>query len=82
MYYGIVGAQLLVENSVWSGATKAIKSTDEGFAVSVNNVFNGAKNTAPSGTFTSPPYDYALIDPEDVRDAVVGVAGATLDFSA
>ncbi|KAL5526161.1 hypothetical protein ACEPAG_7499 [Sanghuangporus baumii] len=76
------GAQLLVENSVWSGATKAIKSTDEGFAVSLNNVFNGAKDTAPNGTFTDPPYDYTLIDPEDVRDAVVGVAGATLDFSA
>ncbi|KAL5485615.1 hypothetical protein ACEPAI_6656 [Sanghuangporus weigelae] len=76
------GAQLLVENSVWSGATKAIKSTDEGFAVSLNNIFNGAKETAPNGTFTGPPYDYTLIDPEDVRDAVVGVAGATLDFSA
>ncbi|KAL5503742.1 hypothetical protein ACEPAH_7813 [Sanghuangporus vaninii] len=76
------GAQLLVENSVWSGATKAIKSTDEGFAVSLNNIFNGAKDTAPNGTFTDPPYEYALIDPEDVRDAVVGVAGATLDFSA
>ncbi|KAL5526974.1 hypothetical protein ACEPAF_8703 [Sanghuangporus sanghuang] len=76
------GAQLLVENSVWSGATKAIKSTDEGFAVSLNNIFNGAKDTAPNGTFTDPPYDYALIDPEDVRDAVVGVAGATLDFAA
>ncbi|EJD06337.1 polysaccharide lyase family 1 protein [Fomitiporia mediterranea MF3/22] len=76
------GAQLLVENSVWSGATKAIKSTDDGFAVSENNEFNGATDTAATGTFTDPPYDFSLIDVDSVRDAVVGTAGATLDFSA
>lgn len=76
------GAQLLVENSVWSGATKAIKSTDDGFALAINNVFNGAKDTAPNGTFTAPPYEFTLIDVDGVRDAVVGSAGATLDFSA
>lgn len=76
------GAQLLVENSVWSGATKAIKSTDEGFAVARNNDYGGATDTAPTGTFTDPPYDYSVIAVGSVRTSVVGTAGATLDFSA
>ncbi|PAV19278.1 polysaccharide lyase family 1 [Pyrrhoderma noxium] len=74
------GAQLLVQNSVWSDATKAIKSTDEGFAVSEGNIFNGAKDTAPNGTFTDPPYSFTLLDAEDVTSSVVGTAGATLQF--
>ena len=78
----IPGAQLLVENNVFSGTDKPLYSTDEGFAVENCNDFGGAENTAPEGTFTDPPYDYTLIDTASVRSSVVGTAGATLDFSA
>ncbi|KAI5118608.1 hypothetical protein M0805_008039 [Coniferiporia weirii] len=76
------GAQLLVENSVWTGTDKPLYDTDDGFAVSVDNDFGGAEDTAPVGTFTNPPYSFTLVDTDDVRAAVVGTAGATLDFSA
>ncbi|KAJ7148541.1 pectate lyase [Mycena crocata] len=74
------GAQLLLENSVWSNATKAIKSTDGGFAVANGNDFGGATNTAPVGTFTKAPYTYSLLATSSVRAAVVGTAGQTLAF--
>lgn len=74
------GAQLLVENNVWTGTDKPLYSTDEGFAVAKGNDFGGAENTAPEGTFTSPPYSYSLIGTSSVRSSVVGNAGATLDF--
>ncbi|KAL5520709.1 hypothetical protein ACEPAF_2711 [Sanghuangporus sanghuang] len=77
-----VGAQLLVENNVFSGTDKPLYSTDEGFAVANGNDFGGAENTAPEGDFTDPPYDYTLIDTASVQSNVVGEAGATLDFSA
>ena len=74
------GAQLLVENNVWTGTEKPLYSTDEGFAVARNNDFGGAENTAPTGTFSSPPYSYSVISTSSVRSSVVGNAGATLDF--
>ncbi|EJD06336.1 uncharacterized protein FOMMEDRAFT_151576 [Fomitiporia mediterranea MF3/22] len=48
------GTQLPVENNVWSGLTKAVRSTDNGSAVSVDNEFSGATGTVPTGTFTDP----------------------------
>ncbi|KAL5478366.1 hypothetical protein ACEPAI_2550 [Sanghuangporus weigelae] len=77
-----VGAQLLVENNVFSGTEEPLYSTDEGFAIANGNDFGGAENTAPEGDFTDPPYDYTLIDTASVRSRVVGEAGATLGFSA
>ncbi|KAJ7166796.1 pectate lyase [Mycena filopes] len=74
------GAQLLIENNVWSGATKAIEQDDGGFAVANGNDFGGASNTAPVGTFTKPPYTYSLLATASVRAAVVGTAGQTLAF--
>ncbi|KAJ7798521.1 pectate lyase [Mycena leptocephala] len=74
------GAQLLIENNVWSNATKAIKPDDGGFAVAIGNDFGGATNTAPTGNFTVPPYPRTLIATANVRASVVATAGQTLAF--
>ncbi|GLB33186.1 putative pectate lyase [Lyophyllum shimeji] len=74
------GAQLLVENNVWTGTDKPLYSTDGGFAVANGNDFGGASNTAPVGTFTKPPYSYSLIATSSVRSSVTGGAGQTLSF--
>ncbi|THU84280.1 pectate lyase [Dendrothele bispora CBS 962.96] len=74
------GAQLLVENNVWTGTDKPLYETDEGFAVARGNDFGGAENTAPEGDFTTAPYDYDLMDTDDVRAFVEANAGQTLDF--
>jgi pectate lyase len=74
------GAQLLVENNVWTGAVKPLYSTDGGFAVERGNDFGGAANSAPAGTFSKAPYNYNLIATSSVRSAVVSSAGATLSL--
>ncbi|THU86312.1 polysaccharide lyase family 1 protein [Dendrothele bispora CBS 962.96] len=74
------GAQLLVENNVWTGAKKPLYSTDEGFAVARGNDFGGGENSAPSGTFSSAPYSYSLTPVANVRSSVVSQAGQTLSF--
>ncbi|KAJ6579647.1 pectate lyase [Mycena vulgaris] len=74
------GAQLLVENNVWTGTDKPLYSTDGGFAVATGNDFGGAANTAPTGTFTKAPYTYTKLAVTAVRAAVVGTAGQTLAF--
>ncbi|KAJ7916261.1 pectate lyase [Mycena leptocephala] len=74
------GAQLLVENNVWTGTDKPLYSTDGGFAVATGNDFGGAANTAPTGTFTSAPYSYSKLAASAVRAAVVSTAGQTLAF--
>ncbi|KAH9940792.1 pectate lyase [Epithele typhae] len=74
------GAQLLVQNNVWTGTSKPLYSTDGGYAVASGNDFGGASNSAPTGSFTSAPYSYSMISASSVRSAVVGSAGATLSF--
>ncbi|KAJ7196948.1 pectate lyase [Mycena pura] len=74
------GAQLLVENNVWTGTDKPLYSTDGGFAVATGNDFGGASNTAPAGTFANPPYSYTKLAASAVRAAVVSTAGQTLSF--
>jgi pectate lyase len=74
------GAQLLVENNVFSGSKKPLYSTDEGYAVATGNDFGGESNTALEGTLTKAPYTYTKIDAAKVKAAVVGTAGATLSF--
>ncbi|KAG8762324.1 hypothetical protein FRC11_009849 [Ceratobasidium sp. 423] len=74
-----VGAQLLVENNVFSNIKKPLYSTDSGYAVANGNDFGDGENTAEAGTFTTAPYDYDLIDASKVVD-VVSSAGATLSF--
>ncbi|CAK5267853.1 unnamed protein product [Mycena citricolor] len=74
------GAQMLIQNNVFINTSLAIESTDAGFAVATGNDFGGATNTAPVGTFTSPPYSFTLLDTASVKAAVVGTAGQTLSF--
>ena len=74
------GAQVLVENNVFSGSKKPLYSTDAGYAVAKNNDFGGATNEALAGTLTSVPYSYSLIAVGSVKSSVVGTAGATLSF--
>jgi hypothetical protein len=47
----IPGAQLLVENNVWTGTDKPLYSTDAGFAVATGNDFGGAANTGKFSLF-------------------------------
>ncbi|KAF9457249.1 pectate lyase B [Collybia nuda] len=75
-----VGAQLLVENNVFSGCKKPLYATDGGFAVARGNDFGGGANTAPNGSFSSAPYSYSLAGTSSVRSAVVSSAGQTLTF--
>ncbi|KAK0490297.1 pectate lyase [Armillaria novae-zelandiae] len=75
------GAQLLVENNVWTGTDKPLYATDEGFAVSRGNDFgpDGA-DTAPVGNFNTAPYSYSLLPTANVRASVTASAGQTLTF--
>jgi len=76
-----MGAQVLVENNVFQNVTKPIVSelSDAvGYAVARNNDFGGAANTAPAGTFTTPPYTYSLIATTGVKASVLANAGANL----
>lgn len=75
------GAQVLVQNNVWVNPMKALYTIDDGFAVASGNDFGNSSNTAPLGTLTKAPYAVPqLLDAKDVKAAVVGVAGATLEF--
>ncbi|RPB05127.1 pectin lyase-like protein [Choiromyces venosus 120613-1] len=77
-----LGAQILVENTVFSGITKCIISTDVGYAVLKNSDLGGGTNSAPTstGTLNSVPYTYSLV-PLASTTAVVGAnQGAILSF--
>ncbi|THH04606.1 hypothetical protein EW146_g10136 [Bondarzewia mesenterica] len=80
------GAQLLVENNVWtSDNKKPLYSTDEdvpfpGYAVARGDDFGGLENTAPTGDFTTAPYSYSMMSATSVESTVTGSAGATLSF--
>ncbi|KAK0223645.1 pectate lyase [Armillaria fumosa] len=75
------GAELLVENNVWTGTDKPLYSTDEGYAVATGNDFGGAENsTSPVSRFISIPTSYSLIATASVRATVEANAGQTLTF--
>ncbi|KAF7118907.1 hypothetical protein CNMCM5793_008543 [Aspergillus hiratsukae] len=74
------GAQVLVESNQFVGSSKPMYSTDAGYAVSKDNDFGGAENTALAGTLNSVPYEYSLFGSSKVKAAVVGKAGQTLTF--
>jgi len=74
------GAQLLVESNQFVDSSKPLYSTDAGYAVSVDNDFGGASNTASAGTLKTVPYSYTKLGSAKVKAAVVGVAGNTLTF--
>ena len=74
------GAQLLIENNVFSGVSKAIYATDVGYAVVRGNDLGTGTNTAPAGTLTTVPYSYTLTPVSSVVSTVLAGAGATLTF--
>jgi pectate lyase len=75
------GAELLIQNNVWSGAKKAVYSTDGGKAVAEGNDFGESENAAPTGSLTKVPYEVPeLLEASAVKAAVVGTAGVTLKF--
>ncbi|KAH7096226.1 pectate lyase [Auriculariales sp. MPI-PUGE-AT-0066] len=77
-----VGAQVLVENSVWNGCKNTIYATSVGYAVARGNDYgNATANSAPVGTFTTAPYSYSLIAASSVKSSVVANAGQKLTFT-
>lgn len=83
-----MGAQCLVENSVFINARRTIitnlDSREDGFANERNNVFGDESMRGPFitqvGTFTSPPYPYTLDTVANVPTRVRQGAGATILF--
>ncbi|PVF97225.1 pectin lyase-like protein [Serendipita vermifera] len=78
-----VGAQLLVQNNVWSGTcSKALYSTDGGYAVASGNDFGSCSsgNTATAGSLKSVPYSFTLTSTSSVKSTVTSGAGAKLSF--
>jgi pectate lyase len=76
-----MGAQALVESSVFKNIEKAVLSVDSkeiGYAVTKDIVLNGATSDAPLGTLNIVPYSYTLLGSSKVESAVVGKAGNTL----
>ncbi|CAO2648584.1 Nn.00g078510.m01.CDS01 [Neocucurbitaria sp. VM-36] len=74
------GAQLLVQNNVFTGTKKPLYSTDSGYAIASGNDFGGGQNSALAGILTAAPYATKLLDASAVKAAVLGIAGATLTF--
>lgn len=74
------GAQLLIQNNVFSGISKPVYSTDAGYAVAQGNDLGGGSNTAPTGTLTTVPYSYSLDAVTAVKANVLAGAGANLGF--
>lgn len=78
-----MGAQALVESSVFDGVKDAVTSRfseEVGYAV-LNDVELGDgsnENDAPEGTLTSVPYEYELLGSESVKAALEGSVGNTL----
>ncbi|KAJ4266344.1 hypothetical protein NW762_004328 [Fusarium torreyae] len=78
-----MGAEVLVESTVFENAKKALTSKDSKKTgnISVNDVdLGGSTNDAPKGSITKSdiPYQYTLLGASKVKAAVVGAAGQTL----
>lgn len=76
-----MGAQALVESSVFKSIERAVLSIDSkevGYAVTKDLLLNGALSDAPKGTLNSVPYSYSALGSAKVEAAVVGKAGNTL----
>jgi len=79
-----MGANLLVESSVFEGSGKAIYSADgTGSVTAVDVVLGDSSNTAPKGNMTveSLPYPYDVMGSKTVKDRIVGQAGQTLKYT-
>ena len=80
-----MGAQLLVQSSVFEDSKKAIMSDDgskAGYATVEDVSLGGSTNSAPKGTIAaaSVPYKYSLLGSGKVKTAVLASAGQTLRF--
>ncbi|KAI0003594.1 pectate lyase [Xylariaceae sp. FL0662B] len=79
-----MGAQILVESTVFESCSEdAIffaDSDETGYAVVRDVDLGGSTNTVPEGTLTSVPYEYSLLGSTNVKSAVVGAAGQSLQF--
>ncbi|KAI7701582.1 polysaccharide lyase family 1 protein [Hortaea werneckii] len=76
-----MGAQALVESTVFTNLDDAIESVDsdeDGYAVTNDVDLGEGKNSAPEGDMTSVPYEYSLLGSENVKSAVTSSAGNTL----
>jgi len=78
-----MGAQLLVESSVFENSKRAIESADSdttGYARVSDVSLGGSTNTAPSGSLSKVPYSYSLLGSNNVKSNVVANAGQTLNL--
>ncbi|KAK7441279.1 hypothetical protein CaCOL14_006151 [Colletotrichum acutatum] len=78
-----MGAQVLVESSVFSSVKKAITFLDSkttGYATVSDVDLGGSTNDAPAGTFSKPDYSYSKLGSAKVKASVVASAGQTLSF--
>jgi pectate lyase len=74
------GAQMLVQNNVFSGVKTPIETCCEskvdGFVnQSGNNFGSGTNHITQTGSFTSPPYSFTLISASQVQSTVTAGAG-------
>lgn len=78
-----MGAELLVESSVFKGVADAIESADSndvGFAVVKDVDLGSGANTAGAGDLSTVPYEYTLLGADAVVASVMAEAGQTLSF--
>ncbi|EKD12454.1 uncharacterized protein L3040_008218 [Drepanopeziza brunnea f. sp. 'multigermtubi'] len=78
-----IGAQLLIESSVFEGVPMAIQSAyskSVGYATVKDVDLGTGTNTVKASTLTSVPYKYTLLGSEKVASAVTATAGQTLKF--
>lgn len=76
------GAQILIESTVFVDSGNPVTHEDEGetgYAMLNDVDLGGGENDAPEGNLTV-EYEYELLGSENVKAAVVGVAGNTLSF--
>lgn len=82
-----MGADLLIESSVFEGSARAIvseNSTETGYATLRDVMLGGSTSTAPAGNATADdipyPYDWYLWRTDSVKASVARQAGQTLEF--
>jgi pectate lyase len=84
----MMGAQLLIESSVFEGHGRAVfseGSTEAGYATVQDVVLDRSSSTAPSGNMTVDslpyPYNWYIWETETVQESVTRQAGNTLEFT-
>ncbi|GKT52323.1 pectate lyase B [Colletotrichum spaethianum] len=78
-----MGAQVLVESSVFSAVKRAITFLDSkstGYATVSDVDLGNSTNDAPKGTFSKPDYSYTKLGSAKVKASVTASAGQTLSF--